>query len=211
MVFVDLDWVPGRNLQAEDRIRRIGQKAKGLEYIRLVVDHAIDRRVLELLDKKARLIEGAIEAEAEYIAPEPPAQAEKESDEEWQKRVSQHQQKLAEEEARRKQKAAEAERLAHLSNVQRILNQERQRTEEVVPEAVSDPTYRQMLIAAHKDMLDHCDGAKKKDEIGFSAPDAPRAVALTAYNLDTVEAAAALWLLLRRYRRQLSKRGHNIF
>lgn len=60
-LFVDLAWTPGLNAQAEDRIYRIGQ-SRGVEIVRLVADHAIDRRVLEILDGKARLIEQTIDA-----------------------------------------------------------------------------------------------------------------------------------------------------
>jgi SWI/SNF-related matrix-associated actin-dependent regulator 1 of chromatin subfamily A len=212
MLFVDLDWVPGRNLQAEDRIRRIGQTAQSLEYIRLVVDHAMDRRVLELLDSKARLIEGAVEATVDYTAPEP-VRTERESDNDWSARVAEHKAKLAKAETTRQQKLEQAERDAHLNAVQRILGQERQRAngEAEVPESIQDPAYRRQLIEAHTDMLTHCDGARTLDGVGFNKPDAARAVSLTAFDLDTTEAASALWLLLRRYRRQLSERGHRLF
>jgi len=213
MIFVDLPWVPGTLLQAEDRIRRIGQTASSLEYIRLVVDHSLEKRVYDLLDQKKRLIEGAIEAEVSYTPPPPPVKVMAESDAEWQARVDAHQAKLAKAESERQQKAAEAERKAHQTFVDRICEQEQARVSNgsqkplKAPERISDPEYRQLLIRAHEDMLNHCDGAIEKDGVGFNKPDAVRAVVLCRYNLDTAAAAEALWFLLYRYRRQLSDRG----
>jgi SNF2 family DNA or RNA helicase len=60
-LFVDLDWTPANNLQAEDRLCRIGQEADRVRVIRLVGDHPLDRHVLKVLDRKAELIRGAVE------------------------------------------------------------------------------------------------------------------------------------------------------
>jgi SNF2 family DNA or RNA helicase len=61
-LFVDLDWVPANNVQAEDRLARIGQRASKVEIIRLVSDHALDRRVLQVVDRKMELIQKAVES-----------------------------------------------------------------------------------------------------------------------------------------------------
>ena len=63
MIFCDMEWNPALNLQAEDRICRIGQTASNLQYIRLVSDCPMDRHVLKLIDKKKAMIEAAIEKE----------------------------------------------------------------------------------------------------------------------------------------------------
>lgn len=60
-IFVDLAWTPEDNKQAEDRIYRLGQN-RGVLIKRLVADHALDRRVLALLDTKQALIEASVEA-----------------------------------------------------------------------------------------------------------------------------------------------------
>lgn len=60
-VFVDLDFSPSTNEQAEDRIHRIGQ-TRSVLYTRLVADHALDRRLFELLDAKHARTEAAISA-----------------------------------------------------------------------------------------------------------------------------------------------------
>lgn len=67
VLFVDLAWTPGLNSQAEDRVCRIGQEAEGITVKRLVGDHAVDYRVLELLDKKQAIIEGSVEASAVQV------------------------------------------------------------------------------------------------------------------------------------------------
>jgi len=60
-VFVDLDWTPAGNAQAEDRLCRIGQTHDHIEIVQMVSDHPLDLRVLELLAEKSRVIDGAIE------------------------------------------------------------------------------------------------------------------------------------------------------
>jgi SWI/SNF-related matrix-associated actin-dependent regulator 1 of chromatin subfamily A len=55
VLFVDLDWVPANNRQAEDRVCRIGQEAGMVQVVRMVSDHALDRRVMEVLDRKGEL------------------------------------------------------------------------------------------------------------------------------------------------------------
>ena len=59
-IFVDMDWVPGANQQAEDRICRIGQENK-VEIVRMVSDHPLDIHVLELIEWKMHLIQHAVE------------------------------------------------------------------------------------------------------------------------------------------------------
>lgn len=53
--FIDLDWVPGKNLQAEDRICRIGQ-TRGCIITRVQCDHPLEERVLQVLSNKIELI-----------------------------------------------------------------------------------------------------------------------------------------------------------
>jgi hypothetical protein len=60
-LFVDQDFTPALNAQAEDRIYRIGQN-RGVLITRLVADHVLDRRVGELLARKQALIEATVDA-----------------------------------------------------------------------------------------------------------------------------------------------------
>lgn len=54
-VFVDMDWTPGANQQAEDRLCRIG--SRGANYTYLVADHPMDEAVCDTLAKKEDLVE----------------------------------------------------------------------------------------------------------------------------------------------------------
>lgn len=66
MLFVDLDWTPALNTQAEDRIHRIGQ-ANAVTIVRMVSDHGLDRHVTDLLVEKSRVIATAIDGVATEI------------------------------------------------------------------------------------------------------------------------------------------------
>lgn len=55
-LFVDLDWTPAFNSQAESRLIRIGQESKKVEIVRFVNDHPLDRRIFELLSQKETLV-----------------------------------------------------------------------------------------------------------------------------------------------------------
>ena len=61
LLFVDLDWTPALNEQAEDRCCRIGQ-ASAVTVTRLVAAHAMDRRVAQLLGLKETLIAATVDA-----------------------------------------------------------------------------------------------------------------------------------------------------
>ena len=62
-VFVDLDWTPAGNNQAESRCQRIGQSRPVLVK-RLVANHALDRKVEAILRRKQELIDAAVEPSA---------------------------------------------------------------------------------------------------------------------------------------------------
>ena len=55
VVFVDMDWTPANNLQAEDRACRIGQ-TKGVVISKLVADHTLDKKLTWILIEKMKLI-----------------------------------------------------------------------------------------------------------------------------------------------------------
>jgi len=62
-LFVDMDWTPAKNWQAEDRICRIGQKSNKCEIIRMVSEHPMDQHVQKLLVEKIETIQKAIDDE----------------------------------------------------------------------------------------------------------------------------------------------------
>lgn len=61
MIFIDQSFVPGENEQAEDRCHRIGQKEQLQIYI-LRARHVLDERIVQILLKKRKLIEGSVDA-----------------------------------------------------------------------------------------------------------------------------------------------------
>ena len=72
MIFIDKAWTPGDNLQASDRIHRIGS-TKNVNIISLVADHALDARIDELLAIKQAFLEKSVDA-AQRGATETPDQ-----------------------------------------------------------------------------------------------------------------------------------------
>jgi SWI/SNF-related matrix-associated actin-dependent regulator 1 of chromatin subfamily A len=90
-IFIDLDWAPPLNQQAEDRICRIGQTAPHCEVVRLVSDHVLDEHVLHLIAWKMGLIEAALEREIDAV-PQPRQHVEnavvEETQEEFEQRMA---------------------------------------------------------------------------------------------------------------------------
>jgi len=60
MMFVDMSWVPGDNLQAEDRICRIGQKS-ACQYLILTADHPMDELVNTALVRKSEVLANSVD------------------------------------------------------------------------------------------------------------------------------------------------------
>jgi SWI/SNF-related matrix-associated actin-dependent regulator of chromatin subfamily A-like protein 1 len=68
-LFVDMDWVPANNWQAEDRVCRIGQESDKVTIYRMISDHSMDRHVHALLVEKIQLIEAATMTVAKATVP----------------------------------------------------------------------------------------------------------------------------------------------
>jgi SWI/SNF-related matrix-associated actin-dependent regulator 1 of chromatin subfamily A len=62
-IFLDRSWSPADNVQAEDRIHRIGQD-RPCRYTDLVADHALDRHLFEVLRDKKEAIAESVDAAA---------------------------------------------------------------------------------------------------------------------------------------------------
>lgn len=87
-IFVDLDWVPGWNKQAEDRICRIGQESKTCEIERFVSEHILDRHVLALLTWKSGISDAAVDDEVEVSIPKEVIESAAESAEDYEARMN---------------------------------------------------------------------------------------------------------------------------
>jgi hypothetical protein len=59
-IFVDRAWTPGLNLQAEDRLSRIGQ-TRPVNIIQLIAEDSLDQRVEEIISEKTVIIENSVE------------------------------------------------------------------------------------------------------------------------------------------------------
>ncbi len=60
-LFVDREWTPALNEQAQDRIFRIGQ-LRGVCCDHLIADHVLDQRIADLLEEKTNIVDNSIQA-----------------------------------------------------------------------------------------------------------------------------------------------------
>lgn len=179
VLFVDRDWNPAWNYQAEDRNRRIGQTASSLLYKRLVTDHPLDKRVDELLEQKMELYRAAIENKVEY-QPQQGPEIRQETQEELEARLA-----AAE---------AEVERAVYLDKIESVI--ERERAKGVGPEPVLTPERKELIRSAFAQMIGSCDGARTKDDVGFNKPDA--AIAHWVFRIGLQEDDDLAFRLLER-------------
>jgi SNF2 family DNA or RNA helicase len=64
IVFAEMDWVPGNNVQAEDRCHRYGQH-DSLNIYYLVLDGSVDARIVEIVLEKQAVIQSALDTKHE--------------------------------------------------------------------------------------------------------------------------------------------------
>lgn len=146
-LFVDLEWTPALNAQAEDRICRIGQ-TRGCVITTLTAEHPLDERIVELLTNKSQLIDASVDAAREVQTPtEPQIQGV-----EFESLI-----KAAEEEVR-----LADESLARKGAVKPVTNTRRG------PSTMQEEWAAQALVILAG--LD-TDGAREKNDIGFNSTD----------------------------------------
>lgn len=230
MLFVDLDWTPALNAQAEARIKRIGQKAAHVHYTTMVVRHPVDERVLQLLEHKTQLFREAIDDVAdEYKVPRKDESRVSgtfiptntmpvpfaETQDERTARIAADRAKRAAQEAQ----ARAVQQVVHAISRERDVHREaqlRQRARSMAPflnVALKSytPNYKHSLAIdpdrlrdALAFMLSRCDGARQKDDAGFNATDAGIARHMVYLDIEgTPLHAEALGRLLYKYKRQL--------
>jgi hypothetical protein len=200
VLFVDLDWTPAMNWQAEDRVRRIGQKASSIQIIRMVTDHPLDLRVHNLLDEKIKLVQAAIENTTTVAPPahNPGIQIKAESQEAFDERMAEV--RAAAEAAEREVRERQIQKIKGL--VQSTwLSGERDKAKRA--EVPLTPERVKLIWDALDHMLDQCDGAIMRDNEGFNKPDAGRARMLRMTGLQTEDEQRVAERMLSRYHRQL--------
>lgn len=200
MVFVDLEWNPALNLQAEDRICRIGQKSNSLQYIRMVSNCSLDIHVCNLLDNKARMIEAAIDSDG-GIEYNPSSSQEdlsslikEETEAERNKRIVDRQDAIR----KASEKLQKAQASAKVQSLKSRLG-----NSVLLPIPTSQQS--QDIQSALDMMLSRCDGAALKDNVGFNKPDSQtmRTVRLSGALSNDVDIQKYVWETLRKYSRQL--------
>lgn len=221
-IFVDLEWTPALNSQAEDRILRIGQ-TRGVLITTLIADFPLDKRVTELLAIKRTIIKGSVEASSTIdptilmpeIAGDDLDAITKAAEEERAKEEAA--QKEAEE--RRKEFAGKAQEIAEKAEKERDEERKRQRKQlrlgRWTREAQADAAPRRPAQTAREHwiveglqtlaQLDP-DRAAVKNDVGFSASDGGvgHKLAYLAPLLGLTDQQWGLaYALCRKYHRQI--------
>ena len=194
-LFVDLDWTPAANWQAEDRIARIGQKSNKVEIIRLVSNHPLDIHVNRLLGQKIKTIQDSIDSGIEVNED---SSIRGESEEEFRARMD-----LV---AAR----CESERVRGIK-----LRVSSIREKELAKSGCLDlslcQTNPSLIREAFKHMLSVCDGAVQKDSAGFNKPDSAMAHWVLSSGLTELFEVEAAFLILSKYKKQLMKNFPDLF
>lgn len=196
VLFVDLDWTPAANWQAEDRVARIGQTSNKVEIVRMVSDHALDLHVQRMLVDKIDTINRSIDLSMEGVKRTAPRVGEDvagggETEEQFQQRMD----RLEDERRHRERESAKG-------RVSVIHWRESAKLKGGLPEL--DEARADAVRRAFRFMLGECDGAFLRDGQGFNKPDAALAHIVLTAGLETQEELEVAYCLLSRYRRQLS-------
>lgn len=200
MIFVDMDWVPSWNLQAEDRLVRIGATSNSVLVMRMSSNHPLDRHVQKLLVYKTELAYLALEASIKFTPPKPRGPGVdiiEETDEERLARIESVNDSVTREIA--------------LTKLNRIVARESEKVSDV-PEPALTPNRKEMLRNALDYMVSVCDGAETRDAQGFNKPDAFIARWVGSCLRDEDEVSyRVLERILVRYRRQLKGKFEEIW
>jgi SWI/SNF-related matrix-associated actin-dependent regulator 1 of chromatin subfamily A len=199
-LFVDLDWTPAWNLQAEDRICRIGQTSNKVLIQHLQSNHPLDKHIQKLIRYKMQLMTQALDEDVRFKPPrnfdgsKPAPEVVEESDADLAARLA------ALEEA-----GKEAERQVARDKVSAILGREIAKSD--IPEPELTPKRKELIKDALAFMVGRCDGAIEKDFMGFNRPDACIAHWIYATGLrDGDETTFRVTeRILSRYYRQLNE------
>lgn len=201
-LFVDLDWVPGWNAQAEDRVCRIGQTSNKVEIVRMVNDHPLTLHILSILAEKIDLIEKAVEKSFGVNVPTAKPAPVGETEEEFQARMARITKAQEEVEERQRAEAEAKAKERAKSKVDLIHGREKARNQRPILPLTEKRV--EAVRAAHRFMLSVCDGAHARDGQGFNKPDAVIAHCLLTAGLETQKEVEAAYYMLVRYHRQLS-------
>lgn len=216
VLFVDLDWTPANNCQAEDRVCRIGQMADKVEIIRMVSDHPLDEHVLKLISEKMKLIEMAIEREIKLDS-SALSGVNGESEEDHKRRLELIA-KIAEEALQKKEENQKTEAdweeklaKAKVARYKVILQERAKIREKRKQKIVFDIGLKDEVRHAFEHMLKVCDGAKAPDGVGFNKPDSHIAQYIRVFGIENEDCTEAAYYLLRGYKSQLKTKFPKLF
>ena len=223
MLFVDLNWVPANNIQAEDRICRIGQD-RGCLYKTLVANHEMDMRVHEILAVKMELIQATIKRSSEIERALPDVKELERIEEEQQqiRKEAADAAKAKAEELERKLQTGEARKCTDCGTLVEIRtagpkaknpgkkyfrcnkcgNFEWANQKPVSPE-LKTWTHRALQILAGS-----CDGARTEDGHGFNKFDTGFGKSLAYKSELTSQEVRQGRKMVQKYRGQLANAGH---
>lgn len=203
-IFNDLNWTPANNVQAEDRICRIGQTSNACQITRLVTRHPLEKHIHSLIAKKMELIHNAVDAMVTAAAPAalngPQVNVKGETAAEYQARMDAILKAAQELEAKTKAQAEAEKVLRAKSKVDGILASERSRNGRV--ETPITPQRADEIRKGIRFMASVCDGAIAKDFQGFNKPDTMRGHLLALAGLQAENELRAAEYILLRYPRQ---------
>ena len=190
-LFVDLDWTPSLNAQAQDRLHRIGQKAESILIMQLVSNHPLDRHIHELIKFKTELAKKSLDEKFEYKQSENKIELKEETEEQLQQRINEENSKSRKDYFRFRIEQVADRELAKVSNI---------------PLPALTMEKKQVLLEALQYLAGNCDGAQTKDGVGFSKPDAAIGhwLAETGMDPDDDKSFRILERILCRYKKQLS-------
>lgn len=189
-LFVDLDWTPALNIQAQDRLHRIGQTAQSVLYVRMVSSHPLDLHIQNLISKKMEMIAASIERLVKVAPVEAAA-----SPTGAVTRLEQEAAAIREVEQREARERCES-----------ITTRQRAKLGAEAPELKLTAKRVVAINEALAAMLGVCDGAMVKDGVGFNKPDAVRSRWLNVLGLGDEVAQRCALSMLQGYRRQLGER-----
>lgn len=164
VLFVDRDWTPANNAQAEDRLRRIGQLASSLHCVVLSSAHSVDKRVEQLLEEKITRFRDAMTSRLGSVRGAATPGLIEETDEQLAARLE-----AARAEAERIERGFWLDKIAEKVELKRksLNGAAKDRPEPELTDEV-----KATIREAFQFMISRCDGAIEKDCQGFNKPDA---------------------------------------
>lgn len=204
VLFVDLDWTPANNLQAEDRVARIGQTADSIQIVQMVTDHVLDRHVHRLIAAKMAVVEAAVERLVDYEIPADPEEPD-----------------AIDFAAARDAAAAKttAERMSAVERRAALLDARETEKGPFFYTPGSGTSWRGVKISAEQReslhdawsyLLAHCDGAVEDDGQGFNRGDVSFAHVIAPV-LNTELAEQVAFLTIQKYHAQVRERWPILF